>query len=381
MPGYSRKDVVAKAQAEAKEFSNTIRGTWSPGQLFAISFFVMCFLVYLFPLMSVWDLAHDTHVSYWFGTYAFWWTLPIPLLFIGVFLYHLRRHHPKRKAVMISIIVPCVTFFLIGASFKVKSDGLMDKIIFDDCGAHDPYIRELETAAIDAEKFFKECNPMAFRAVTLENCPDFKEWRKSREKEWNYLQYLEIECGCSSFCHSGINVWTPPEAMSHQDACSNCVLSVMRTKVQYVSFQLMGYAIIVTVAFLGYLAAIKSTLHEIAQGAHDQTPRTSRGDHYFWPNHHDREAVFVPALTPPPVAQNVSLAPRPVAAPVRVPTPAPVHVATTAAPMAEAAPVVVSTTTAPVLATPFYGTDPREQVSLASPSSQYRSLQSLSSQY
>jgi len=318
-------EALVKAHAEAKQFgAHLITSSWNMGQLFAVGFFICSFLVNLFPLMSVWDVAFDTHVTFWFGNYPFWWTLPIPLMFLVVFAYHMKRHHPKRKAVMMSIIIPCVVFFLLGASLKVKSDHLMDHIIYDDCGTHSQQFRDLDMAATEAEKKFAQCNPSGFGAVTLENCPDFAEWRKPHAREWDYLQFLENDCGCTNFCHSSrMSVWTPPAARAH-DACSNCVLSVMRTKVQHVGNQLMLYAILILVIALVWLRLMKNALLELGaeMRAHiddPNIPHSQRSSHSGHQHEHvgslKAEAVFVPAPAPLSM-QNVLLAPRSIAAPV-----------------------------------------------------------------
>lgn len=320
-----------KAHAEATNLHAHLLGsTWDLGQLFAVGHFVGCFLVFLFPLMSVWDVAFDTDVAYWFGNYPFWWTLPIPLMWLVILIYHMRRHYPKRKAVMISLIIPCVTFFLLGMSLKVKSDNLMDHIVFDNCGLHSREIRKLDEAAIDAEQFYLQCNPRGFGGITLESCPGFTERRKKWSQEWDYLQYLEGDCGCSNFCHSGrIGVWTAGAA-KHNDACSECVLSVMRTKVRHQGYLLILYSALVLVVALCWLRAMKTSLmaigeemrandHEIPHSwrATDRTAEVSRVLHSDRNRHapQDPQAVFVPAPEPltvrtePLSVRTVSLTP------------------------------------------------------------------------
>jgi len=339
MSGF-KEALAAEAHDEAKHLHKHLlgAGTWDLGQLFAAACFVSSCLIFLFPLMSVWDVAFDTHFAFWFGNYVFWWTLPIPLLFLIVWIYHMRRHYPKRKAVMISIIVPCVTFFLIGMSLKVKSDHLMDTIIYDDCGIHSEEIRDLDAAAQDAEEFFQQCNPSGLQ-ITLENCPQYPEWRKKHSRQWEYLKYLQNDCGCTNFCHSGRrSLWNlePGGGLGGpQDACSNCVLSVMRTKIQPKAFQLMAYAALVLVVCLAWLRCMKTALLEIGMEMrehqwevdehtpHSRTPHsgrasdiarmlkdqifksdhTARSDQY---NRKDPEAIFVPAPAPPPSARTVS---------------------------------------------------------------------------
>lgn len=367
MGGFSHEALVAKAHAEAKNFSHhLVRTSWDLGQLFAFAFFICCFLVYLFPLMSVWAVAFDTHVTFWFGNYPFWWTLPIPLMWFAVLLYHMRRHYPKRKVVMISIIVPCVVFFLLGASLKVKSDHLMDTIIYDDCGTrigeYSKIFGDLDQAANEAERYFEQCNPSGIPIVTLENCPKFSEWRKPRAKEWDYLQYLENHCACTNFCHTGRrSVWTPPAVQAH-DSCSNCVLSVMRTKVQHVGYQLMFYAILVLVVALLWIRLMKSTLEELGaemrwnelhSSRHpDQLTDRFHTHRSLSPNHYVREPVFVPAPVPPALP-SVSLAQGTVPAPA--PASAPGISSRTAAapmPMQSPFPAVVSDSMPPSAAAP-----------------------------
>merc|ERR1719321_2090895 len=81
--------------------------------LFATCFFFLCLTTFSYPLITSWRLAFDTNVAFWFGRFAFWLTLPIPVIFIAVHVLHTRAARPKRTYMMFSIIVPCMLFFLV----------------------------------------------------------------------------------------------------------------------------------------------------------------------------------------------------------------------------------------------------------------------------
>jgi len=246
-----KNEVLAQTHAEVADMTTKLlKGETSHQQKFAAAFCYGCFTVFCFPLMSAWMLSFDRDVMYWFGTYVFWWTLPIPFGFIGVFFYHMRRGRLKRGMLLGSVIIPCVIFFLLGTSLRFKSEHLKDHLLSIDCQTF-PLMKELEDASKEATQLYDKCNPHDYD-VLFPACADFEKWRSDTENErtWDYLQHLETNCLCTGFCKPGIKpIWTHTKEWSH-DPCNMCVVSAVDTHIWRVGEQMMAVGLIVLILFL-----------------------------------------------------------------------------------------------------------------------------------
>lgn len=231
-----------------------------PSQLFAAAFFFSCMAVFLFPLISAWDLAFDPNVEYWFGRYAFWSTLPIPLGFLFTYVYHTRRGRPRKGLVMGSVIIPCVIFFLVGAMFKFEIAKLVDHLNSVDCQTYEK-MKVLSDAVADAQKFYKQCDPADFGSL-FHSCPKYQTWRKENDHEetWDYLQYLETNFECTGFCKSGLHPLWISARDRPRDPCAGCVVSVMRTRIGHNALVLMVYSILTLFVFLAWIFIMRPTI-------------------------------------------------------------------------------------------------------------------------
>lgn len=251
LAGYFPNLFSKNTHAEVSDLtSRLLQGDTSQQQKFAAAFCYGCFTVFCFPLMSAWMVAFDQDVMYWFGTYVFWWTIPIPFGFIGVFYYHLRRGRLKRGVLLGSVIIPCVIFFLLGTSLRFKSERLRDHLLSIDCQTF-PQMKELEDASKEATQLYDKCNPRDYD-ILFPACPDFKKWSKDtdNEKTWSYLQHLETNCLCTGFCKSGIKpIWTHTKEWSH-DPCAMCVVSAIDAHIWRVGEQMMAEGLIILMVFL-----------------------------------------------------------------------------------------------------------------------------------
>jgi len=231
-------------------------------QKFAQAFCYGCFTVFCFPLMSAWMLAFDRDVMYWFGTYVFWWTLPIPFLFIFVFFYHMQFGRARRSLVLGSVIIPCVVFFLLGNSLRFKAEHLQDHLLSVDCQQY-PIMKELEDATREAAQFYDKCNPRGLD-ILFPACADFEKWKKDTDnvETWSYLQHLETNCLCTGFCNTYEDskpIWTHNKEWSH-DPCAMCVVAALDAHIYRVGTQMMVFGIITLVVFLIWHFIMEPTL-------------------------------------------------------------------------------------------------------------------------
>jgi len=255
LPGASTKasdELAAQTHAEVSNLTNKLLHTeHSEQQKFAAAFCYGQFTVFCFPLMSAWMVAFDKDVMYWFGTYVFWWTLPIPFGFFIVYLYHLRRGRLKRGFILGSVIIPCVIFFLLGTSLRFKSEHLKDHLLSVDCQTY-PIMKELEIASKEANQLYDQCNPHGYD-VLFPACADFDKWKRdtNNERTWDYLQHLETNCLCTGFCKSGVKpIWTHTEEEDTHDACSMCVIIAIDAHIWRVGEQMMASGLIILSIFL-----------------------------------------------------------------------------------------------------------------------------------
>lgn len=239
-------------------------------QQFAVAFFLACFATACYPLLSAWRIAFDTNVTFWLGWFPFWLTLPIPFIFIGVYILHSRAMRPKRTYMMFSVIVPGVLFFMTGVGLSSRSAHLQDRLTSVDCQVI-PRFREVFAAAEAARARYKECNPNGEMKL-FQTCPDYKKWQtevKNREDIWAYLQFLETNYYCTGFCKTGDGpLWNyrMPETERRyevRDACAPCVASVFRAKIDHAASQLMFYSAFAILVGLSCMFVFKENLRQL----------------------------------------------------------------------------------------------------------------------
>jgi hypothetical protein len=282
-------------------------------QKFATAFCYGCFTVFCFPLMSAWMIAFDKDVMYWFGTYVFWWTLPIPFGILFVFVYHLRRGHLRRGFVLGSVIIPCVIFFLLGTSLRFKSEHLKDHLLSFDCQTY-PIMKELEVAAKEANQLYDECNPHGYDVI-FPACADFDKWRRDTDNErtWDYLQHLETNCLCTGFCKSGVKpIWTHSKEWSH-DACATCVVTAIDAHIWRVGEQMMASGLIILLVFLLWHFLMEPSILHFHMHHHSkadtEVPRQTLG---YGSIPSPMYKYMIPPQSLPPVATVTPVVPAPV---------------------------------------------------------------------
>lgn len=256
------KNAGSLNQDQIAPMTNLLFTERSHQQTFAVAFCYGCFTVFCFPLMSAWMLAFDHDVTYWFGPYVFWWTLPIPLGFIFVFLYHMKVGRLRRGFVLGSVIIPCVVFFLLGTSLRFKAEHLKDHLLSVDCQQY-PIMKELDEASKEAVQLYNKCNPSGYD-ILFPACADFEKWKDdtNNAQTWSYLQHLETNCLCMGFCKTPENsqpIWTHAKEWSH-DPCSMCVVSAMDAHIFRVGTQMTCFGVITLFVFLVWHFLAEPTL-------------------------------------------------------------------------------------------------------------------------
>lgn len=309
--GWQKTDIASSTRRHLLQFFAN-----DEAQKFNSAFFVICFTAYSFPMITAWRMASDVNVTFWFGRFPFWCTVPVPLIFIVVYILQTRNGRPKRPFLLLSIIVPSVIFFLVGVSLKFKAKRLQDQLQSVDCSVI-PKLRHVYHAAEDARRLYAECNPTNERMI-IQTCPKYGDWLdedKDRKKTWMYLEYLEENSGCSGFCIAGNRpLWHFKEDAEVRDACAPCVAAVLGAKVVHSGEQLMFYSVSFLLAFLLWMFLMGPTLRKIGSVKHMRRRESLLGRLAQVPPEGKPQPRPVAYASAPPVL----LAPRTVAAmPVR----------------------------------------------------------------
>lgn len=307
---------VDNARRHILAFFGTDQGT-----TFAAAFFFCSVAIYIFPLIMAWRLAFDSNVDFWFGRFPFWVTLPIPLVFVVVYILHIKVQRPKRPYMLASFIIPSVTFFMVGSAISYKSIALQDRLLSVDCKVL-PRFREIYQAAEDARRLYKKCNPNGER-ILFQVCPEYDKWSQEvedRAEMWRYLQFVEGSNGCSGFCTAGTtSLWHFPDDQDVRDACAPCVASVMRTKIDHTASQLKMYSVIVLFSFLAWLFICTPSLRRI--GSQRTAGRSLEGKLASIPPA-GKPRAFIAAAAPAPIVMPPSPGQTILAAPIMaMPTP------------------------------------------------------------
>jgi len=228
-------------------------------RLFASSLTGTLFCVFLYPLLTVTNLAFDQNVRFWIGyssVYLPALILFIPLIWLLAHLYHIYIGKGNRAVVTFVFACPCVLFFLVGGSILFQATHVVDGLLTEDC-AHFRAIRPVEQAYKDAETVLKKCQDEQQNAnLLLQHCKDYINDYDSEAHadNWPYLQFVERNYNCHGFCKAtGVGLWTRDGGM---DACSIAVASVIRGRIQHAAWQLMLYSAVVLVLFLAWLAFV-----------------------------------------------------------------------------------------------------------------------------
>lgn len=297
--------------------------------LFAAAFCKSTFLLFSYPIITAWSLGHDDNIVYWFGSFVFWWTLPILPFFVIIFAVQVVVR-PRKSLILGTIIIPSVTIFLLGGMLQGKAGHLADKLRNRDCGTF-PKIRKLELSLFDAQEKHKECLQTALHEnVPFNGCSDYKKWEDEKdeyEKDWAYLEYMEANFECTGFCTSAAPLWMYPKEAG-KDPCAAALASHLESKVMSSTLQLMGYPIFLVFASVCWVFSVKPSIHELRtekrkrerlfgpEKIEDVWPRfdlPAGGLKSWWKNKHPgtdqpkREPLFLPSqplVQPPPITMQ-----------------------------------------------------------------------------
>lgn len=243
----------------AKNFSST---GWS---LFTSSLLMASLLLFSWPVIIAWHLAFDGNIVYWFGTFLFWWTIPIPFWFFGVYATHMIIR-PGKSLVTGSIVIPCVVIFLLGGVLQSRAGHLATKLRNRDCGTF-PLIRKLELSLFEAQEKQEQCLASATHPNVLFNgCNQYEKWLEEGEngRHWPYLQYLESQFECTGFCTSGRPIWMYAKEAG-KDPCASALALFLESQVMYGAKQMMGSSISLVFVTVIWVFLTKPTIEVMKQ--------------------------------------------------------------------------------------------------------------------
>merc|ERR1719387_2818658 len=279
---------------------------------FALGFAL--FSVFLFPILACWVLAWDGNVTFWFGRYMFWWTLPIPFCFVAVILRQMTHDRPRRPLVMGTWICPSIVIFVVAGIMNSQASHLADRLLSRDCHSF-PTIRPLAVAYNSAKAHLQDCiknqtNPAG--RVVLQSCPMYREWyyEADNPRLWDYLHYLEENFDCSGFCSPmSRGVWSFGMDRAPKDSCARAVVAVMKSKVRRLTTQLMAVPMIIIAGVIIWVYTVRPTFQAHFPSDEDKQPWYKsigasgwrpRMPHFSGGFHSGRAASQAPPLAMPP---------------------------------------------------------------------------------
>jgi hypothetical protein len=239
------------------------RDAWNK---FSFAFLLSNFLLFAWPVFTVWSLAFDDSIVYWFGSFLFWWSLPIPFFFLVIYAAHVLLR-PHKSLIMGTMIIPCVTLFLLGGALQAKGGHLADKLRNRDCGTF-PLIRKLELSLADAKEKYNEClagaTAQSHPHILFTNCNQYEKWLEEGDnaKDWPYLMYLEAQFECTGFCQPDEPLW-----VYHKDAgtdpCGSALALYLEGKVLTNAKQLMVFPILLVFVTVAWVYSVRPSIAEL----------------------------------------------------------------------------------------------------------------------
>lgn len=246
------------------------------------------FSVFLFPILACWVLAFDVNVSFWFGRYIFWWTLPVPFFFLFVVFRQIKASKPKRGLLLATWICPCVLIFILAGILNSQTSHLADRLVSKDCRTF-PTIRPISQSYWRAKDHLDAClsnQTYYLHSMTVFNaCPKYKEWYKQEEhpEYWDYLHYLEDNYECSGFCVPVPGgVWSLTDSTSTKDSCSKAVVAVLHSKIIRITHQLMATPMVILFGVLVWVFAVRPTFQAYYLGRPDPAKATHQPQHPYY---------------------------------------------------------------------------------------------------
>lgn len=241
LPPYGATAYGAAAPPHAKHFdfgewTATVRGLWPSIYLLMVCAF------FAPPLTILANLAQDASAKYWIGASINAALFVQALIFIA-FLLHGAAGRARFYPTLCSTVVPAILIILIGVSTAKTGNNLAVELRSKDCQSY-PTKLHVEMAYRSAAQIFDGCvqrvaNSMnqtanhTVYAVDIEDCSEFMAMSPERvryQEEWQYLEDLEREEGCSGWCTPG-----EPTLFVRQhytsDLCAYAAAQVMGGKV------------------------------------------------------------------------------------------------------------------------------------------------------
>lgn len=257
--------------------------------VFASLFCFCCFAIFLYPMISTWHVAADENEAYWFTRWPLV-SLMVPPLFIGVYVYHQMKGHPNKWFVILSIILPVILFLSMGIAMYVQSDYLADDLE-KRCPSHSE-TNKLDADWTRARNFYACCLVRLGNPSLQQYCPNVASqkaptnftpliqscvgYEGAKNDNWEYLQFLEVNYGCTGFCSSGQPaLWT--RQSTPRDACSRSVAVVFRAKQMRIGLQLIVFSCIVLVLFAGWMFVAWPSLKEMSKVSAGHQPISVKG--------------------------------------------------------------------------------------------------------
>jgi len=264
------------------------------------------FSVFLFPVLACWILAFDANVSFWFGRYMFWWTLPVPLFFFFLIWRQMTISRPKRGILIVAWVFPSVLIFVLAGILNSQASHLADRLVSRDCRTF-PTLRPVSLSYWRAKAHLETClsNQTYYMhsKTVLQACPEYQQWYREEEhpEYWDYLHYLEDNYDCCGFCVAlPGGVWSFADSHSSKDSCARVIVTVMQSKVIRLTHQLMCMPMLVLFGALVWMYAVRPTFQ-----AYFHSPAWDKMHPHHPPLHHPQhpqQQYYGAINSPPPMA-------------------------------------------------------------------------------
>jgi len=207
--------------------------------MFPNAFTLLTLLLFAMPCYLLMENALFGAVRYWSSSWV--WLVPIiPVIIICSHVVHVSSGLPNKWAVVSSLILPSAVLLLLANGQMTHAMDRADKLFSVDCDTFEGK-RMLQRSWDAAEQLYESCLqatvdanedltiPQLKEHFRIQDCEEYTVAHHERSRDWDYLQYLEVNHGCTGWCSPGQQLWS---RVPHKDDCSTTVSAVFAFKIE-----------------------------------------------------------------------------------------------------------------------------------------------------
>eukprot|EP00413_Alexandrium_margalefii_P003386 CAMPEP_0204512654 /NCGR_PEP_ID=MMETSP0661-20131031/1071_1 /ASSEMBLY_ACC=CAM_ASM_000606 /TAXON_ID=109239 /ORGANISM="Alexandrium margalefi, Strain AMGDE01CS-322" /LENGTH=252 /DNA_ID=CAMNT_0051517779 /DNA_START=55 /DNA_END=813 /DNA_ORIENTATION=+ len=235
------------------------RNAQSTRASFAVGHVIALLMVLLPPLLYSIFLGFRIDVAYFVGRKDLSLLLLMPLGCLAPLVYLRGRQKLSSGIVMATLWVPMAVYACISLRHLLEASAAIEALEDMDCYAFEGK-RHLQRAYEVAEELYTSCTERpGMELAPVRECPGYSALADAWEREFLYLQALEVRFPCAGICRHGRRLWEGAGRLA--PACGRFAVQWLWSAKMQASM-VLGYSVLALLASLPAMGLVVNPLVE-----------------------------------------------------------------------------------------------------------------------